>query len=58
VVRKKRLKIISGETYVVRGLDMGPSVQQEHHGIRFSIRTGDQQGRQTTLQRVGGYVSG
>jgi hypothetical protein len=38
-------------TYAVFGLDVGPSVQQECHGVRLAKPTGIHQGRLTFLQR-------
>jgi hypothetical protein len=33
------------------GLDIGPSCQQERHGVRLSIENGLHQGRPAVLQR-------
>jgi hypothetical protein len=53
-VRKRRLKhcVVLRYTYVVFGLDVGPFVQQDRHGVRLTPATGPQQGRLTILQRV------
>jgi hypothetical protein len=42
--------------YAVLGLDVGPFVQQECHGVRLTLATGVHQGRPTILQREGGHV--
>jgi hypothetical protein len=38
-------------TYAVCSLDVGPSVQQERHGVRLTSLTGLHQGRHAILQR-------
>jgi hypothetical protein len=39
--------------YLVDGLNIGPSVQQEGHGVHLATLTGDSQGRYAVLQRRG-----
>jgi hypothetical protein len=48
----------SSKAYVVRGLDIGPSVQQERRGVRIPIGNGLHQGRQTILLMGGLCVGG
>jgi hypothetical protein len=45
---------VGGAGYRDPGVDVGPSLQQDRHGSRLPIATGQQQGRPTILQRVEG----